>query len=106
LAGSDLSLALKDCNTALKRAKKGSPFYAQVADSRGLVFLRLGDYPHSIADYDASIAIAPKTAWSWYGRGIDKLRQQQTAAGDADIAQAKSLLPRIGEEATHYGIVP
>jgi tetratricopeptide (TPR) repeat protein len=93
-------------NAALKRAKKGSAFYAQVSDSRGLVLLRLGDYPKSIADYDASIAIAPKSAWSWYGRGIDKLRQHQSAAGDADIAQAKSLLPTIAEKFTHYGILP
>jgi tetratricopeptide (TPR) repeat protein len=106
LAGSDLALALKDCNAALKRAKKGSPFYAQVADSRGLVFLRLGDYAKSAADYDAAIAIAPKTAWSWYGRGIDKLRQNQAAAGDADIAQAKTLLPAIGEQGIRYGILP
>jgi tetratricopeptide (TPR) repeat protein len=106
LVGSDLSLALKDCNAALRRAKKGSPFYAQVSDSRGLVFLRLGDYPKSIADYDGAITLAPKVAWSWYGRGIDKLRQHQTAAGDADIAQAKSLFPAIGEAATHYGILP
>jgi predicted aspartyl protease/tetratricopeptide (TPR) repeat protein len=106
LVGSDLPLALKDCNAALKRAKKGSAFYAQVSDSRGLVLLRLGDYPKSLADYDGAIAISPKSAWSWYGRGVDKLRQHQTAAGDADIAQAKSLLPTIGEAATHYGILP
>jgi tetratricopeptide (TPR) repeat protein/predicted aspartyl protease len=104
--GGDLSLALKDCNAALKRAKKGSSFYAQVADSRGLVFLRLGDYPKSIADYDASIAIAPKIAWPWYGRGIDKLRQNRTAAGEADIAQAKSLVPTIAEAFTRHGILP
>jgi tetratricopeptide (TPR) repeat protein len=106
LAGSDLPLALKDCNAALKRAGKGTSFYAKVADSRGLVFLRLGDYAKSIADYDVSIAIAPKSAWSWYGRGIDKLRQLKTAAGDADIEQAKSLSPKIAEKFTHYGIVP
>jgi tetratricopeptide (TPR) repeat protein/predicted aspartyl protease len=106
LAGSDLPLALKDCNAALKRAGKGTPFYAKVADSRGLVFLRLGDYAKSIADYDVAIAIAPKSAWSWYGRGIDKLRQLKTAAGDADIEQAKSLSPKIAEKFTHYGIVP
>jgi tetratricopeptide (TPR) repeat protein/predicted aspartyl protease len=106
LAGSDLPLALKDCNAALKRAGKGTPFYAKVADSRGLVFLRLGDYAKSIADYDASIAIAPKSAWGWYGRGIDKLRQHQTAAGDADIAQAKSLSPTIAEKFAHHGIMP
>jgi tetratricopeptide (TPR) repeat protein/predicted aspartyl protease len=106
LAGTDLSLAMTDCNAALKRAKKGSSFYAQVADSRGLVFLRLGDYGKSIADYDASIAIAPKDAWSWYGRGIDKLRQRQATAGDADIAQAKSLAPAIAERFEHHGIAP
>jgi tetratricopeptide (TPR) repeat protein len=106
LAGSDLSLALKDCNAALKRAGKGSAFYAKVADGRGLVFLRLGDYPKSIADYDASVAIVPKMAWSWYGRGIDKLRQHQSAAGDADITQAKSLLPTIAAKFDHYGISP
>jgi predicted aspartyl protease/tetratricopeptide (TPR) repeat protein len=106
LAGSDLPLALKDCNAALKRAGKGTPLYARVAESRGLVFLRLGEYAKSIADYDASIAIAPKSAWGWYGRGIDKLRQHQNAAGDADIAEAKSLSATIAEEFTHYGILP
>jgi tetratricopeptide (TPR) repeat protein len=106
LLGSDLSLALTDCDAALKRAKKGSPFFAQVANSRGLVFLRLGDYGKSIADYDASIAIAPKDAWSRYGRGIDKLRLQQVAAGDADIAQAKSLIPAIAETFARHGIQP
>jgi len=106
LGGGDLSLALKDCNAALKRAKKGSAFYAQVADSRGLVFLRLGDYPKSIADYDASIAISPKVAWPWYGRGIDKRREHQSAAGDADIAQAKVLVPAIAEAFARHGIQP
>jgi predicted aspartyl protease/tetratricopeptide (TPR) repeat protein len=106
LAGSDLPLALKDCDDALKRAGKGSAFYAKVEDSRGLVFLRLGDYAKSIADYDAAIAIVPKTAWSWYGRGIGKLRQHQTAAGEADIAQAKSLSPTIADKFTRYGLLP
>jgi tetratricopeptide (TPR) repeat protein len=102
----DLPLALKDCNAAIKRAGKRSDFYAHVADSRGLVFLRLGDYTKSIADYDAAIAIAPKSAWSWYGRGIGKLRQHQTAAGEADIAQARSLSPTIADKFTRYGLLP
>jgi tetratricopeptide (TPR) repeat protein len=106
LAGTDLSLALKDCDAALKRARKGSDAYAHVLDSRGLVFLRMGEYPKSIADYDASIAIDPKGASSWYGRGVDKLRQHQTAAGDADITQAKSLAPKIAETFAQHGIGP
>ena len=28
--------------------------------------------------------VYPKSAFALYGRGIDKLRQRQTAAGDAD----------------------
>jgi tetratricopeptide (TPR) repeat protein/predicted aspartyl protease len=105
IEGTDLALALKDCNAALKRAAKSSPFFAKVVDSRGLVFLRLGDYEKSIADYDASLKINAKNAWSLYGRGVDKLRQQKTSEGDADIAQATAVWPQVVEEFKRYGIV-
>ena len=106
LEGADLALAVKDCNAALKRADKSSPFYAKVADSRGLVFLRMGDYDKSIADYNASLKINAKNAWSLYGRGIDKLRKQRTSDGDADIAQATAVWPQVVEEFKRRGIVP
>ncbi len=106
LEGVDLALAVKDCNAALKRADKSSPFYAKVADSRGLVFLRMKDYDKSIADYDASLKINAQNAWSLYGLGIDKLRKQKTADGDADIAQATAVWPQVGEEFKRHGIVP
>jgi tetratricopeptide (TPR) repeat protein len=106
LEGADLMLAVKDCNAALKRADKSSPFYAKVANSRGLVFLRMGDYDKSIADYDASLKINARNAWSLYGRGIDKLRKQKTADGDADIAQATAVWPQVMEAFKRRGIVP
>jgi tetratricopeptide (TPR) repeat protein len=106
LAGTDLPLALKDCTTALKRADKSTPFYARVTDSRGLVYLRMGEYDKSIADYDASLRINPKNAWSLYGRGIDKLRQQKTSDGDADIAQATAVWPKVTQEFKRRGIIP
>jgi tetratricopeptide (TPR) repeat protein/predicted aspartyl protease len=102
----DLPLALKDCNAALRRAEKSSPFYAAVADSRALVYLRMGDYDKSIADYDASLKIRANNAWSLYGRGIDKLRKHDTAAGEADIAQATGLRPQVGQDFQRRGIVP
>jgi tetratricopeptide (TPR) repeat protein len=102
----DLPLALKDCNAALRRAEKSSPFYAAVADSRGMVYLRMGDYDKSIADYDASLKISANNAWSLYGRGIDKLRKHDTAAGEADIAQATGLRPQVGQDFKRRGIVP
>jgi tetratricopeptide (TPR) repeat protein len=106
LGGVDLALALKDCNAALKRADKSSPFYARAANSRALVLLRQGDYAKSIADYDAALKINPKDAWSWYGRGIDKLREHQTAEGEADMAQARALWPKVDEEFARRGIAP
>jgi len=106
LAGVDLALALKDCNAALNRADKSSPFYARAVNSRALVLLRMGDYDESMSDYDASLKINPKDAWSWYGRGIDKRRKQKTSEGDADIAQATAIWPNVAGEFNRYGIAP
>jgi tetratricopeptide (TPR) repeat protein len=66
----------------------------------------MGDYKNSIADYDASIKLNPRDAWSLYGRGIDKLRTQQSKAADEDIAQAKAIWPEVVEEFKQRGIVP
>jgi tetratricopeptide (TPR) repeat protein/predicted aspartyl protease len=106
LADVELPLALKDCNAALKGVDKSTPAYATAADSRGLVFLRMKDYDRSIADYDASLRINPKNAWSLYGRGIAELRKQQTAAGNADVASAKAIRPQIAQDSGRWGIVP
>jgi tetratricopeptide (TPR) repeat protein/predicted aspartyl protease len=104
----DISLqsALEDCNQALSHARKASPFYAEVLDTRGLVWLRLGDYDKSTADFDASLKITPRNAWSLYGRGIDKMRAKKTSDGQADIAQAKLISADIGDTFDKYGIVP
>ncbi len=106
LRGVDLEAARKDCDAALSRAPKASAFYAKIADSRGLVLLRLGDYDKSIADYDASLKINAKNAWSLYGRGIDKMRKRRSAEGQADMDQAAAVWPQVAEEFKRRGIVP
>jgi tetratricopeptide (TPR) repeat protein len=106
LLGVDLALALKDCDAALKRAAKGSPLYKAVSDSRGLVLLRMGEYDKSIADYDVSLKINPKNAWSLYGRGIDKLRKHAVSEGEVDIAQATAISPQVADEFKRRGIAP
>ncbi len=106
LRGVDLEAALKDCNAALKHAPKASALYAKVADSRGLVFLRLGEYDKSIADYDASLKVNAKNSWSLYGRGIDKVRERKTAEGRADMDQAAVIWPKVADEFKRRGIVP
>ncbi len=106
LQGEDLPAALSDCNAALRRSDKTSPMAAAILDGRGLVRLRLGDYDKSIVDYDASLKLVPKSAWSLYGRGVAKIRRNKIAEGEADIAQAKSLLPAVAVDFKRRGIVP
>jgi len=102
LAGQQLDRALADCNAAVRAQPKEAAFL----DSRGLVYLRQGDYSKAVADYDAALALNPKIAWSLYGRGLAKQHQGQTAAGQADVAAATALAPKIAEEAARHGIGP
>jgi tetratricopeptide (TPR) repeat protein len=106
LGDMELQRAVKDCDAALKRATKASPFYAEVSATRGLLLFRLGDYDKSIADYDASLKITPKNASALYGRGVDKVRMQKALEGQADIAQAIALSPGIAESFSRHGITP
>jgi tetratricopeptide (TPR) repeat protein/predicted aspartyl protease len=106
LRGQDLAEGLSDCNAALSRAAKGTALYARILDSRGLVRLRLGDYDKSIVDYDASLKLIPTDAWSYYGRGIDKLRKKNIREGEADVAEATKLKPTIAEEFARHGLSP
>jgi tetratricopeptide (TPR) repeat protein/predicted aspartyl protease len=104
LEGTDLDRALKDCDTALRRTDARTDLHWSAMDSRGLVYLKLGKYEKSIADYDAVLKDHPKDAWAWYGRGVDKLRLNRTAEGKADIAQATALAPKDVDELRRRGI--
>jgi TPR repeat len=70
------------------------------------VRLRLGDLDKAIADYDASLKQAPRTAWSLYGRGLARLRKGLSADGEADVAAARAVAPHIEDEARKYGLTP
>jgi tetratricopeptide (TPR) repeat protein len=105
-AGSDLPLALADCNEALKHAVKSSPFFASTINSRALVMLRLGRYDKSIADFDASLKIDAKDAFSLYGRGVAENRVNQASAAEADMKKARDLSPIIADKFAKSGLLP
>lgn len=75
-AGTDLAQALADCNQALK-LDAGDGY---ILDSRGFVYLRLGQFDDAIADYNAALKINPKIASSLYGRGVAKLKRATARA--------------------------
>lgn len=92
LLGRDLDKALDDCNMAMKL----KPGTAALLDSRGFVYLKLGRYQESIADYSAAIRFAdhpPPT--SFYGRALAEQKTGNTIGATADIQAADMLSPGI-----------
>lgn len=100
MLGTELDLALADCNAAVK-AEPDSPSYL---DSRAWVRLRQGRHQDAVADYDRALKIRPEQAWSLFGRGIARIRLGEQAPGQADIEAARKLRHTIDEEAGRHGI--
>jgi tetratricopeptide (TPR) repeat protein len=97
--GTQFSAALEDCNEALRLK-----YDVNTLDSRGFVYLRLGEFANAITDYDAALKLDPRKAHSLYGRGIAKLRLGETEQGNADINAAKAVDPKIADEFAGYGV--
>ena len=83
--GVDLDKALDDCDEAVD----ADPKNASYLDSRAWVYLRLGKLPKAKADFDRSLALRPEGALSLYGRGLARLRLDEAASGQADLAKAR-----------------
>ena len=73
IMGRELQLALADCNESLRLRADD----AATLDSRGFTCLKLGQFDHAIADYDAALELDPKQATSHYGRGVARLKRRQ-----------------------------
>jgi tetratricopeptide (TPR) repeat protein/predicted aspartyl protease len=100
MLGQALDKALEDCTIAVRAAPDAAGFL----DSRGLVYLRMGDLDRAIADYDAALKMQPKIAWSLYGRGLAKQRKGLKSEGDADIVAGLAIDPTIARQAERYGV--
>jgi tetratricopeptide (TPR) repeat protein len=94
-----LKPALTDCNQALRLMPKN----AATLGSRAFVFLKMSRFDAAVSDYDAALQINPKGAFALYGRGLARLKNDD-AAGESDIAAAKTLQADIAEEYARYGL--
>jgi predicted aspartyl protease/tetratricopeptide (TPR) repeat protein len=92
--------ALKDCRKAIKRDGE-KPGYL---NSLGLVQLRLGNYPEAIKAYQQAIALQPRYGWAHYGLGLAEIRSGQKDAGNAELATARAINPKIQARAEKYGL--
>ncbi|HET6553564.1 MAG TPA: aspartyl protease family protein [Dyella sp.] len=100
LSNQMLDDALKDCRRAIQR-DGDQPTYL---DSLGLIELRLARYGDAIKAYEQALVLEPRSAWSRYGLGLAKVRSGQIAAGNADLASARALDPRIESRAAKLGL--
>ena len=98
--GEQLQQALADCNESLRLA----PNAPDNMDSRGFVYLKLGEIDKALADYDAALRLMPTLASSLYGRGLAKKRKGDTAGANSDFKAATALRPTIADEFAIYGV--
>jgi len=67
------------------------------------VFLKMTQFDAAVSDYEAALRIDPKLAFALYGRGLARLRNDDST-GEADITAAKALQADIAEEYARYGV--
>src|SRR4029453_3575584 len=72
--------------------------------TRGLIYLKLGEWDLAITDYDSALRLDPKLASALYGRGVAKLKKGETSEGDADLAAARKLEANIVADFVRYGV--
>ena len=100
LANADLDRALKDANTAIRKA---GPMPG-LLDTRALIEYRRRDYAAAIADESRALDQKPGTAAALYGRGLARLAGGDTVGGNADIASARTIQPNIDARYADYGL--
>jgi len=102
MLGDHLDKALADCN----RAIKDRPQAVAYLGSRGLAYLRTGDYDKAMKDFDTLLVAQPKNPWALYGRGLTKVRKGLAEEGQADIVASKLVNPGVADEAAKHGLTP
>jgi hypothetical protein len=58
----------------------------------------------AIADYTAALKIEPKMPTALYGRGLAQLKKGNAGVGNADMAAANAVNPKIADEFSRYGV--
>ena len=80
------------------------PDVAATSDSRGLTYLKMGQWDSAIDDYSSALRFDPKLASSLYGRGLANLKKGDTSEGNSDIAAAKAIEANIVGDFLRYGV--
>jgi tetratricopeptide (TPR) repeat protein len=100
IQGRELVKALADCDQALKLL----PVSIVARETRGFIYLKLGDPAIAIAEYEAALDMDPNRPLALYGLGLAKVRLGRKVEGEADQAAARALRPDVTGEFSLYGV--
>lgn len=98
----ELDSAMQDCTKAVELSS-GS---MAALDSRAMLWFRMGRFDDALRDLDVVVAQEPGKEPSRYMRGIVLHRLGRASEGDAEIAVARRIDPRIDAVYARYGIKP
>ena len=100
IAGQDLLRALADCDVALRLM----PLNLEVRDTRGFIYLKLGDPALALNEYNAALEKDPNRATALFGRGLARIRTGDAKGGEGDQAAARTINPEIDRQFAVYGL--
>ncbi len=100
ITGKNLVAGMQDCDTAQKLL----PLNLDVRDTRGFIFLKLGDPRLALNEYNAALDVDPNRPLALYGRGIARIMTGQTREGEGDKAAALTLDPEVADQFAIYGL--
>ena len=73
---------------------------------RAQKFLAAGQFDNAGKDFEEVLHSNAQDAEALFGRGLAKSKAGDTAGGNADIALAKSLDPKVADTYAGYGVKP
>ena len=91
---------LADCDAALKLM----PLNPEVRETRGFVFLKLGEPAKALKEYNAALEVDPNRPLALYGRGLAKCGLGEGQAGDRDKTAATAIAPEVVRQFTRFGV--
>jgi tetratricopeptide (TPR) repeat protein len=100
ILGRDLVRALADSDQALKL----QPLNLDIRETRGFIYLKLGDDALARHEYKLVLDVDPNRAVALYGRGLAKIRLGDSVGGQADQATAIMIYPAVAQDFSRYGL--
>jgi tetratricopeptide (TPR) repeat protein len=100
LARTELDLALKDCDAAVRARRSDSALLA----SRSLAHLARGELDRALADADTALKTGARPFWALEARGLAELDKGLREQAMADLAAAAELDSRQAERVRKLGL--